>query len=267
MSRPNNSIGKIKLPGENTERPIVPYAIGVSNSNTYQAILPQLTKDATIALTSDIPTSYVVSSSYNSSTRKLTITPKTGAATEITFGSNAFSNTTIPTSYITNASVNGNILTITPNSGSVITYTPNFTDNDHYPTTFTWTNGTISGPTGRLTGNSGFTSVSFGSIPAASNTQSGIVTTANQDFSGEKSFNSAQTNFWGHILLGGDADSSDANKPSDKTGFGDLDAYYYNTGICLFDADNENNYKISFPGKSGTFALTDDLPQIIDLRS
>ncbi len=267
MSRPNNSIGKIKLPGENTERPIVPYAIGVSNSNTYQAILPQLTKDATIALTSDIPTSYVVSSSYNSNTRKLTITPKTGVATEITFGSNAFSSTTIPTLYITNASVNGNILTITPNSGSVITYTPNFTDNDHYPTSFTWTNGTTLGPTGSLTGNSGFTSVSFGSIPAANTTQSGVVTTANQDFSGEKSFNSAQTIFGGHIVLNGDADSSDVNKPSDKTGFGDLDSYYYNTGICLFDADNENNYKISFPGKSGTFALTDDLPQIIDLRS
>lgn len=267
MSRPNNSIGKIKLPGENTERPIVPYAIGVSNSNTYQAILPQLTEDATIALTSDIPTSYVVSSSYNSGTRKLTITPKAGAATEVTFGSNAFSNTTIPTSYITNASVNGNILTITPNSGSVITYTPNFTDNDHYPTSFTWTKGTTLGPTGSLTGNSGFTSISFGSIPAAGTTQSGIVTTANQDFSGEKSFNSAQTIFGGHIILYGDADSSDVNKPSDKTGFGDLDSYYYNTGICLFDVDNDNNYKISFPGKNGTFALTDDLPQIIDLRS
>lgn len=267
MSRPNNSIGKIKLPGENIERPIVPYAIGVSNSNTYQAILPQLTKDATIALTSDIPTSYVVSSSYNSSTRKLTITPNSGTAIEITFGSNAFSNTTIPTSYIANASVNGNILTITPNSGSVITYTPNFTDNDHYPTSFTWTKGTTLGPTGSLSGNSGFTSVSFGSIPAANTAQSGVVTTANQDFSGEKRFNSAQTVFGGHILLYGDADSSDANKPSDKTGFVDLDSFYYNTGICLFDADNENNYKISFPGKSGTFALTDDLPQIIDLRS
>lgn len=267
MSRPNNSIGKIKLPGENTERPIVPYAIGVSNSNTYQATLPELTKDATIALTSDIPTSYIVSSSYNSNTRKLTITPKTGTATEITFGSNAFNSTTIPTSYITNASVNGNILTITPNSGSVITYTPNFTDNDHYPTSFTWTKGTTLGPTGSLTGNSGFTSISFGSIPAASNSQSGIITTAYQDFSGEKNFTSAQIIFGGHIVLNGDADSSDANKPSDKTGFGDLDSYYYNTGICLFDADNENNYKISFPGKNGTFALTDDLPQIIDLRS
>ena len=267
MSRPNNSIGKIKLPGENTERPIVPYAIGVSNSNTYQAILPQLTKDATIALTSDIPTSYVVSSNYNSSTRKLTITPKTGTATEITFGSNAFSSATIPTSYITNASVNGNILTITPNSGSVITYTPNFTDNDHYPTSFTWIKGTTLGPIGSLKGNSGFTSINFGSIPAAGDTQSGIVTTANQVFSGEKYFTSAQTTFGGHIILNGDADSSDANKPSDKTGFGDLDTYYYNTGICLFDADTENNYKISYPGKNGTFALTDDLPQIIDLRS
>ena len=267
MSRPNNSIGTVKLPGEDTKRPIVPYAIGVSDSNTYQAILPQLTKDATIALTSDIPTSYVVSSSYNSSTRKLTITPKSGTATEITFGSNAFSNTTIPTSYIANASVNGNVLTITPNSGSVITYTPNFTDNDHYPTSFTWTKGTTLGPTGSLTGNSGFTSVSFGSIPAASNTQSGIVTTVNQNFSGEKYFDSAQTTFGGHITLNGDADSSDVNKPSDKTGFGDLDTYCYNTGICLFDADTENNYKISYPAKSGTFALTDDLPQIIDLRS
>ena len=267
MSRPNNSIGTVKLPGEDTKRPIVPYAIGVSDSNTYQAILPQLTKDATIALTSDIPTSYVVSSSYNSSTRKLTITPKSGTATEITFGSNAFSNTTIPTSYIANASVNGNVLTITPNSGSVITYTPNFTDNDHYPTSFTWTKGTTLGPTGSLTGNSGFTSVNFGSIPAASNTQSGIVTTVNQNFSGEKYFDSAQTTFGGHITLNGDADSSDVNKPSDKTGFGDLDTYCYNTGICLFDADTENNYKISYPAKSGTFALTDDLPQIIDLRS
>ena len=267
MSRPNNSIGTVKLPGEDTKRPIVPYAIGVSDSNTYQAILPQLTKDATIALTSDIPTSYVVSSSYNSSTRKLTITPKSGTATEITFGSNAFSNTTIPTSYIANASVNGNILTITPNNGSVITYTPNFTDNDHYPTSFTWTKGTTLGPTGSLTGNSGFTSVNFGSIPAASNTQSGIVTTVNQNFSGEKYFDSAQTTFGGHITLNGDADSSDVNKPSDKTGFGDLDTYCYNTGICLFDADTENNYKISYPAKSGTFALTDDLPQIIDLRS
>ena len=267
MSRPNNSIGTVKLPGEDTKRPIVPYAIGVSDSNTYQAILPQLTKDATIALTSDIPTSYVVSSSYNSSTRKLTITPKSGTATEITFGSNAFSNTTIPASYIANASVNGNVLTITPNNGSVITYTPNFTDNDHYPTSFTWTKGTTLGPTGSLTGNSGFTSVSFGSIPAASNTQSGIVTTVNQNFSGEKYFDSAQTTFGGHITLNGDADSSDVNKPSDKTGFGDLDTYCYNTGICLFDADTENNYKISYPAKSGTFALTDDLPQIIDLRS
>lgn len=56
MSRPNNSIGKIKLPGENVERPLIPYALGYSSSNSYQATLPELTADAVIALQSDVPT-------------------------------------------------------------------------------------------------------------------------------------------------------------------------------------------------------------------
>lgn len=62
------------------------------------------------------------------------------------------------------------------------------TDNDHYPTTFTWSNGTTAGPTGSLTGNSGFSAVSFGAIPAAGSSQSGIVTTGSQTFSGNKTF-------------------------------------------------------------------------------
>ena len=57
---------------------------------------------------------------------------------------------------------------------------------DHYPTTFTWTNGTTAGPTGSLTGNSGFTAVSFGAIPSASASQSGIVTTNTQTLKGQK---------------------------------------------------------------------------------
>ena len=43
MSKPNNSIANIKLPGENSQRPIVPYAVGYSSNNSYQATLPQLT--------------------------------------------------------------------------------------------------------------------------------------------------------------------------------------------------------------------------------
>lgn len=61
------------------------------------------------------------------------------------------------------------------------------TDTNYYPTTFTWTNGTTAGPTGSLTG-SEMSAVSFGAIPSASATQSGVVTTGDQSFAGEKIF-------------------------------------------------------------------------------
>ena len=61
------------------------------------------------------------------------------------------------------------------------------TNTNYYPTTFTWTNGTTAGPTGSLTG-SGMSTVSFGAIPSASATQSGVVTTGDQSFAGEKIF-------------------------------------------------------------------------------
>lgn len=59
------------------------------------------------------------------------------------------------------------------------------TNTNYYPTSFTWKNGTTSGPTGSLTG-SGMSAVSFGAIPSASATQSGVVTTGNQTFGGIK---------------------------------------------------------------------------------
>ena len=65
-----------------------------------------------------------------------------------------------------------------------------FTDTNYYPTTFTWTAGTGSGPTGSLTV-SGTSAVSFGAIPSASGSASGIVTNGAQTFAGEKTFNSA----------------------------------------------------------------------------
>ena len=65
------------------------------------------------------------------------------------------------------------------------------TDNNYYPTTWAWANGTTSGPTARLTG-SGMSAVSVAAIPAASGTtQSGIVTTGAQTFGGVKTFSSA----------------------------------------------------------------------------
>ena len=74
------------------------------------------------------------------------------------------------------------------------------TNTNYYPTTFTWTNGTTAGPTGSLTG-SGMSTVSFGAIPSASATQSGVVTTGDQSFAGEKIFKGG--------ILAQDADISD----------------------------------------------------------
>lgn len=74
------------------------------------------------------------------------------------------------------------------------------TNTNYYPTTFTWTNGTTAGPTGSLTG-SEMSTVSFGAIPSASATQSGVVTTGDQSFAGEKIFRGG--------ILAQDADISD----------------------------------------------------------
>ena len=63
------------------------------------------------------------------------------------------------------------------------------TDTNYYPTKFTWTSGTSAGPTGSLTG-TGMSAVSIPTIPSASKTSSGIVTTVAQTLSGVKTFDS-----------------------------------------------------------------------------
>jgi len=52
MSKPNNALATVKIPGDSTARPIVPYYIGYSASNNYVATIPNITYDNTIALTS-----------------------------------------------------------------------------------------------------------------------------------------------------------------------------------------------------------------------
>ena len=66
----------------------------------------------------------------------------------------------------------------------------------------------------------------------------------------------------------GDDDSGNPYKPADKIGSSDLDAYYFNTGIALYDNDTTTTYKLSFPAKSGTFATLDDTKiEIVDLTT
>ena len=64
----------------------------------------------------------------------------------------------------------------------------------------------------------------------------------------------------GHLIVCGNNDSDSPYKPADKTGFTDLDAYYFNTGITLDSGgDAADLPKLSFPAKSGTFLLDSDL--------
>lgn len=63
------------------------------------------------------------------------------------------------------------------------------------PTTFAWTDGTTSGPTGSLSG-SNMEPVAYPAIPSASKTASGVVTTGEQAFSGYKTFDKV-TCEWG----------------------------------------------------------------------
>ena len=73
-------------------------------------------------------------------------------------------------------------------STSIALTMPANPNTDHFATGFTWANGGAAGPTGSLTGNSGFTTISTGAIPSATASISGIVTTGTQTFAGDKTF-------------------------------------------------------------------------------
>lgn len=140
------------------------------------------------------------------------------------------------------------------------------TNTNYYPTTFTWTNGTTAGPTGSLTG-SGMSTVSFGAIPSASATQSGVVTTGYQTFGGIKTIDTINvTNineatpgegFWigynteGVIRIGKDGDYDFGTSGGTYSGTAD-------TAKRLLNSLQFSNGQ-SFNGSS---AVTIDLPEI-----
>ena len=141
-----------------------------------------------------------------------------------------------------------------------------YNDLTNKPTSFTWKNGTTSGPTGSLTG-SGMNAVSFGAIPSASATQSGVVTTGDQTFSGIKTIDTINvTNineatpgegFWigynteGVIRIGRDGDYDFGTSGGTYSGTA-------NTAKRLLNSLQFSNGQ-SFNGSS---AVTIDLPEI-----
>lgn len=140
------------------------------------------------------------------------------------------------------------------------------TNTNYYPTTFTWANGTTAGPTGSLTG-SEMSAVSFGAIPSASATQSGVVTTGDQTFGGIKTIDTINvTNineatpgegFWigynteGVIRIGKDGDYDFGTSGGTYSGTA-------NTAERLLNSLQFSNGQ-SFNGSS---AVTIDLPEI-----
>lgn len=140
------------------------------------------------------------------------------------------------------------------------------TNTNYYPTTFAWANGTTAGPTGSLTG-SEMSTVSFGAIPSASATQSGVVTTGDQTFGGIKTIGTINvTNineatpgegFWigynteGVIRIGKDGDYDFGTSGGTYSGTA-------NTAERLLNSLQFSNGQ-SFNGSS---AVTIDLPEI-----
>lgn len=115
------------------------------------------------------------------------------------------------------------------------------TDTNYYPTAFGWAGGTTSGPTGSLTG-SGMSAVSFGAIPSASVSASGVLTTGAQVIAGSKTFRSAAS--YDGVTLAGRA--------------GGTNTY----DVTLTPTTLTANRILTLPDSAGTVALTSQIPTV-----
>ena len=104
-------------------------------------------------------------------------------------GGTNFGSAYSPTASKTVNFVAGTNVSLAPSGNNI---TINSVDTNYYPTAFSWTAGGAAGPTGELT-MSGASNISFGAIPSASATASGVVTTGTQIFAGSKTFNNTIT--------------------------------------------------------------------------
>ncbi len=168
--------------------------------------------------------------------RTLTLPDVTG--TLITSGDTGTVTNTMLAGSIANAKLANSSITI---NGAAISLGGTVTtpDTNWYPTAFAWTGGTTSGPTGSLTG-SGMTAVSYAAIPSASETASGIITTAAQSFGGAKTFTTGTSTQDGIVIQG-------------RAG-GTL-----SYRATLTPATLSANRTLTLPDATGTIALTSDI--------
>lgn len=145
------------------------------------------------------------------------------------------------TTKLENAATSGTkVADLTINGTKTTLYAP--TNTNYYPTAFAWTDGTTAGPTGSLTG-TGMSAVSFGAIPAATASKSGIVTTAAQTFGGSKTFQSSAANV---VEI----------KRTDANGGAFIDYYNKNQSANFYRVGMDADGKFGFYYKGVTPVLT-----------
>lgn len=194
-------------------------------------------KSGTVALLSDLPTDTDTWRAVKVNGTQLLGTAVTTGAINLKNGSNV--------------SVTG--------SGNDVTIAAN----NYYPTAVGWTNGTTSGPVGNIT-MSGTSAVNTDPIPTATNSQSGVVTTAAQTFSGQKTFDRGviiNPNTEGDktpLVLNYNQDNAAFLKANDSWSNHSIEfnvVYDVEQGRPILSGDRQ----YYFPNKDGTVILDSDL--------
>lgn len=197
-------LGGIKLASD-TAQTVAANAVSTTASRTYGLQVNASGQGVVNIPWSDTNTTYDLTST-GTTTASINLVPSSGVTDSVT--------------------ITGSGATSVSHSAGAITISS--TDNNWYPTGFSWTGGTTAGPTGSLTG-TGMSAVSYAAIPSAASGASGIVTTTTQTFDGNKTFS-------GSIVVNG-ASATIAGNTYIGGGYGATGATIFDTGAISADGE------------------------------